>query len=404
MAAAATLAAVAIGAPSASAAGVVVRLPDRDVHVDDPVLRDAADVPAGVYTLRGEGGAGDTIAHPPAVSLPRVLELAGVAPDALSFVSVRRPNGTLSVLRAADLVRPAPFPDGPPLVWLDADSVRFLRPVRDAADVNGADNVATAGEDLLVRVHQGPLLEVAVRIAPDAPRAGERVHLEAQVSGARPGAGVTVRWRFGDGGEAIGPAVAHRWRRPGVYTVVAGAEGDDDSGGASAPVVVTVGEPRRGRGDTGGGSGDPDRAPAFGPREPPGDRPPAAPSASPAPPAEPPPAADADPGAEDAGPPAEPRREPGAKDAAPPAEPEPPARRRRSRAAPGSGGVPVHGVLVAATVPASARTAPPPAATAAAARLGGPVDRTDATLPAGGAVAAALLALGARRERRRRTP
>ena len=82
----------------------------------------------------------------------------GVAPDALSFVSIRRPNGTLTVLRARDLARPAPFPDGPPLVWLDADSVRFLRPVRDDADVNGADNIATAGEDLVVRVQQGPLL------------------------------------------------------------------------------------------------------------------------------------------------------------------------------------------------------------------------------------------------------
>ena len=202
---------------------------------------------AGTYTLRGQGGAGDAIAHPPAVSLPRVLELAGVSPDALSFVSIRRPNGTLTVLRAGDLARPAPFPEGPPLVWLDADSVRFLRPVRDDADVNGADNIATAGEDLVVRVQQGPLLQVALRIAPAAPRAGERAHLEARVTGAQPGAALTVRWRFGDGTEATGAAVSHRWRTPGVYAVVASADGDDDSGGASEPLVVRVGAPRERR-------------------------------------------------------------------------------------------------------------------------------------------------------------
>ena len=78
----------------------------------------------------------------------------------------------------------APAPDGPPLVWLDADSVRFLRPVRDADDVNGADNIASAGDDLVLRVRQGPLLDVAVWVAPARPSAGERVRLEARVTGA----------------------------------------------------------------------------------------------------------------------------------------------------------------------------------------------------------------------------
>ena len=410
---------------TASAAGVVVALPGREVRLDEAALRGAADVPAGTYTLRGEGGTGDTIAHPPAVSLPRVLELAGVAPDALSFVAVTRPNGTLAVLRAGDLARPAPFPDGPPLVWLDADSVRFLRPVRDAADANGADNVATAGEDLRVRVHQGPLLQVAVRIDPGGPRAGRRAHLEAQVRGARAGAAVTVRWRFGDGSEATGPAAAHRWRRPGVYAVVASADGDDDSGGASEPVVVTVGAPRARRGEAGGGRGDRERAPATGQREPPGasDRSDA--------PASRPDAGDAQP-PRDAGGAAQRRAADAARrhaaeaqrrraangaargatgarsrrDASAPGRRadvrgRPPAARRRAtrRAAP-SDGEPVRGVLVAATVPA-ADAAAPPAAAALAARTGGPATPGDLTLPVGAALAAALLALGARRERRR---
>jgi len=364
-----------------------VRVADRETRIDADTLRDAADVPAGTYTLRGQGAAGDAIAHPPAVSLSRVLELAGVSPDAMSFVAIRRPNGTLSVLRVADLARPAPFPEGPPLVWLDADSVRFLRPVRDDADVNGADNIATAGEDLVVRVQQGPLLQVALRVAPAAPRAGERAHLEARITGAQPGAALTVRWRFGDGAEATGPAVSHRWRTPGVYAVVASAEGADDSGGASEPLVVTVGAPRDRSDRVGGGRGDRERSPVTGPTEPPEDAAPPAPSPSPAP-------------APDAGAPEEPAAAP-----APASGPaDPPKRRPRARRRTGlPGAVPVRGVLVAATIPAEAAAAPS-ATLPAAARPGAPPEHEDAALPAGAAIACSLLALGAWRERRRRRP
>jgi hypothetical protein len=42
-----------IAAPAARAAGVVVRLGDRATRIDEAALRDAADAPAGTYTLRG---------------------------------------------------------------------------------------------------------------------------------------------------------------------------------------------------------------------------------------------------------------------------------------------------------------------------------------------------------------
>ena len=390
----ASLAAAALTTPAAHAAGVVVRLPDREARIDEATLRDSVDVPAGTYTLRAKGGAGDAIAHPPAVSLPRLLELAGVAPDALSFVSIRRPNGTLTVLRSPDLARPSPFPEGPPLVWLDADSVRFLRPVRDDADVNGADNIATAGDDLAVRVHQGPLLEVALRVAPSRPRARERARLEARVTGARPGTALTVRWRFGDGTDATGPAVSHRWRSAGVYSVVATAAGDDDSGGASEPLVVRVGAPRERSGPAGGGAGDRERSPATGPAEQPDDAG-AAPSAASDAPA---PAGRTASGA------VAPRRRRSPRPRGRRATP----RKQRLRAngddAP-AGSVPVRGVLVAARLPAGAAAAPggaprPPAA----ARQGGLPEHRDATLAAGGALACALLTLGAWRESRRRHP
>ena len=393
--AAACAAAAAIATPAAHAAGVVVRFPDRETRIDEGTLRDAADVPAGTYTLRADGGAGDAVAHPPAVSLPRLLELAGAAPDALSFVTIRRPNGTFAVLRADDLARSAPFPEGPPLVWLDADSVRFLRPVRDDADSNGADNIATAGEDLELRVRQGALLDVTVRASPVDPRAGERVRLEARVTGAPAGSALTLRWRFGDGTEATGDAVSHRWRAAGAYSVVASAEGDDDSSGASEPLVVRVGAPRERSGPAGGGVGDRERSPATGPAEP-ADAPapaPAAPSPAPAPPAPPQPDA-SEPAPPDASPKPETRRTP------------PRTRRRHARRADAPpGAVPVSGVLVAAAVPAAA--AAPPAGTPrppAGARPGGLPEHRDATLAAGGAPACGLFAFGAWRERRRRHP
>jgi PKD domain len=389
----ASLAVAALATPAAHAAGIVVRLPDREARIDEATLRDSVDVSAGTYTLRAKGGAGDAISHPPAVSLPRLLELAGVAPDALSFVSIRRPNGTLTVLRSPDLARPAPFPEGPPLVWLDADSVRFLRPVRDDADVNGADNIATAGDDLAVRVHQGPLLEVALRVAPSRPRARERARLEARVTGAQPGAALTVRWRFGDGTDATGPAVSHRWRTAGVYSVVATAAGDDDSGGASEPLVVRVGAARERSGPAGGGTGDRERSPATGPAEQP-DNPAPLPSAEP-----------------DAPAPAD--RTASAPRAAPARSPRPAGRRtmprkqslRANRDVEPASGVRVRGVLLAARLPAGSAAAAGGALRApAGARQGESPEHRDATLAAGGALECALLMLGAWRERRRRQP
>ena len=208
-------------AAPARAADVVVRAGGVERRVGEAALRSAADVPAGTVVLRSQPGPGETIAHPPAASLPRVLELAGVAPPARGFVAVRRPNGTLAAIGAGDLAT------APPLLWVDADSVRFYRPPRDGADLNAADNFATAGEDLALRVRQGALLDVRVRVRPERPRAGERVRLEAQVGGAPGGSAIAVRWRFGDGAESGGAATTHRWRSPGTYAVVATAEGDD---------------------------------------------------------------------------------------------------------------------------------------------------------------------------------
>jgi hypothetical protein len=362
---------------------VSVRLPGGARHVGEDALRSAVDVPAGTYTLRAEPGGGDAIAHPPAVSLARVLELAGVAPAALRSVAIARPRGAPLVLHAPDLARPAPFPDGPPIVWLDGGSVRFLRPVRDAADVNAADNIATTGGDLVVRVQQGVQLSVSVRVSRSRARARERVHLEAHVDGMPGGGAAAVRWRFGDGATATGAAVAHRWRAPGVYSVVAAATGADGSSGASEPVLVRVGAARAEHGATGGGTGDRERAAATGPLAPPPAAQPEPPPADSMPRARPAPAADSTPRARPA-PAAAARKQ----------------RLRANRADASGKRVPVRGVLVAATIPAAAAAGPATTA-AAAARRGGLPARRDVTLAVVAAAACALLALGGWCERRR---
>ena len=400
MAAACVAASVCAG--PARAADVVVTAGGAERRVDEGALRAAADVPAGVVVLRSQPGPGEVIAHPPAVSLPRVLELAGVAPGALSFVSVRRPNGTVAAIRADDLAA------APPIVWLDADSVRFYRPPRDDADLNAADNFATAGDDLAVRVRQGALLDVQVRVQPVRPRAGERVRLEAQVTGAPEGSAIVVRWRFGDGAGGAGAAAAHRWRRPGTYAVVASAEGDDDSAGASVPVLVQVGERRRPEReeDPGRGDADPEQAPATGPDSgAPGAAAPPGPDAG-APGAAAPPAPDA--GASDAAAPPAPDASAPTPAATPPPDPEvggsPAGPRVKQRERPAGRDVPpapqqVEGVLVAATLPADAEPAPAPAG-----RAGRDVAGADLTYPLAGLAACGLVGLGAFRERRRRRP
>jgi hypothetical protein len=371
----------ALATADAHAAGVVVTVRGEPTRIREQTLRDAVDVPAGSSVLRSEPGPGEVIAHPPAVSMPRLLALAGVAAEGVSFVTVRRANGSEAVLRPGDLAAPS-------LVWLDGGSVRFFRPVRGDADLNAADNLATAGDDLAVRVRQGPLLDVAVRVRPARPRAGERVRLEAQVTGAAAASAITVRWSLGDGAERAGAATTHRWQAPGLFAVVASAEGDDDSAGSSEPLLVRVGAARpAGDKGAGGGRDDPDHAPATGP-------------------AEPSRAGGGTGGAETGGggattgggapPVARPPRD-RAQDRT--RSPRAVSRKQRLRAHPkGSEHVlHVEGVLVAARVPGSTATA----GAAAAARAGSTSDRVDPTLPLAGAAACALLAAGALRERRR---
>ena len=221
----------------------MVRLAGGERHFDPADIDAAVDRPAGSYLLRAPRTAAEPVAHPPALSMRRLVTLAGASPSAVTFLSIERPNGTLAILRRADLADPAPFPDGPPIVWMDSGGTRYLRPLRDASDVNATDNIGVTEGNLEVRVHHGRLLDVRARADRREVPAGESVSLSAEVRGA----------------------VRHSFRRPGVYEAVVTVDGADDSGGASEPLRIRVGDPPRHRGDTGGGRGDREHSPAQGP-------------------------------------------------------------------------------------------------------------------------------------------
>jgi hypothetical protein len=430
-------AAPAAAPPAARADGVLVRVGRGERHLSSGEIAAAVDRPAGTYLLRAPATTAEPVAHPPALSVRRLAQLAGASPDALTFVSIERPNGTLATLGRADVADPPPFAEGPPIVWIDAGGTRYLRPLRGPGDVNATDNIGVTGADLVIRLHQGPLLAVRAEADRRAVRAGQSVSFTAQVEGATPGAALTYDWTFGDGTRKRGPGVRHVFRTPGVYDALVSVNGADDSGGSSVPLRIRVGDPPKGDGAAGGGTGDPGRAPAQGPAEATssndgggstsrnsgsggarpstGASPSAAepgPSASPAPR---PPAAPA------------PRRR--ARSAAKPATgaSRPPARRSARRRAPAraaarpapqagqarrSRPAAPRGRLVRGTLVVARITAPPPGAAAtpagaAAAAAGGPAAArrgdlgTNPIAPvAGGLALALLLALGVRRERR----
>ena len=395
---------------AAVAAGIVVRLPGAERHLSAQEVAAAADRPAGTYLLRAPGTTAEPVAHPPALSVRRLITLAGASPDALTFVSIERPNGSLARLGRGDLTDPPPFPEGPAIVWMDAGGARYLRPLRAPSDANGADNVGITSGDLVVRVHQGPLLVVRARADRRTVPAGEAVHLSAElVSGLAPAQALTFSWRFGDGASASGQAVGHAFREPGVYEAVVTVDGSDDSGGSSEPLRIRVGDPPED--DGGGGTGDRERAPAQGPargsEDDDGGSAPARPAPASAPPAATapsPPAATtraAPPAAAPAPAASRPRPRPRRRARRPRPAPAPRARDRARPRAPG--GRLVRGVLVSARAAAAlpgAATVPRAPARLPVARRGGDPGRGALGVVSGILAAIGLVGLGVRRERR----
>ena len=239
---AALLAAVAafvgpIADAAAQAPGVRVTIGSRAVSLSAEQVRASADVPPTPYTLRDPGG--NQVVELSGLSLAGLVRLAGGNPATVRELTVPRARGGLVRLSGADLAEPAPFADGPPLVFVDGPSLRFFRPTRDANDLNASDNVATQpGDDLRVSVLAGPPLAVRASADPARARPGQPIAFSASAGGAGE---LAFEWRFDDGTTARGATARHAFSEPGRYRVVATAAGPDGSGGSSEPVLVTVG-------------------------------------------------------------------------------------------------------------------------------------------------------------------
>jgi hypothetical protein len=181
-----------------------------------------------------------------AMSVHRLLELAGVAPEGVTSVVLHRGDGTLARLDTTDLEDPSPnFENGlVPLVTIDGATTEYLRPLRSPSDANGGDQiVAQGGAALDLYVYSGPLLTVRIKTSRTITTKGQPVTLTGRVSGASPAAGsLSYVWNFGDGTHGrTGISVTHTFTASGSYPVLLSVTGANGSGGVSEPAIIAVG-------------------------------------------------------------------------------------------------------------------------------------------------------------------
>jgi hypothetical protein len=82
-----------------------------------------------------------------AMSVHRLLELVGIAPQGVMSVVLHRDDGTLSRLDTTDLEDPSPSfeSDLVPLVMINGPITQYLRPLRSPNDANGGDQIVAEG-------------------------------------------------------------------------------------------------------------------------------------------------------------------------------------------------------------------------------------------------------------------
>jgi hypothetical protein len=266
LAATALVLAIAPAAAFAGGPGVTVfsKQSAKPVTLSGAQIAAAADVPPTTYTLRSSAGSAGTKLRLRGLSMRGLLDLAGVNPSSVRFVSVIRANGSLAVLNHADIAG-SPFPEGPALVTDEGSTTRFFRPVRGGRGTNAADNITSSeAGPLEITVDGGTLLAVRATVSPKQTKPGETVTFSARVKFPPAGAQITYHWDFGDGTTAVGQRVTHSFASEGDMQVQVAARGTNGatsacSGvcGGVAAIDVRVGNPK-------GGSNAPDQSPGSG--------------------------------------------------------------------------------------------------------------------------------------------
>ena len=222
------------------------------------------DVPPRKYTLKGPKSSQQVTVG--GTSIQKALQLAGIQDlTNIGFLRITRPDGTFAYLSHDEITNPNAFKDGPPLVRVDSDTTHFFRPQRNSKDQNAADNIATTGgAPLVMAVHGGNILKVKAKADPTTTHAKESVSFSATASGQKKGEKLSYSWHFGDGSKATGQDVQHTYDTAGGYNAFVVVSGDQDSGGSSDTVTITVGKPQQASTTNPGGSGNSGTAPSTG--------------------------------------------------------------------------------------------------------------------------------------------
>jgi hypothetical protein len=229
--------------------------PDTTTVVTVADIASWADIPNATYQTRAV--AGQTPQDAPVVShglsMRTLLVQLGIDPASVSYTSVVSYTSYQSTLSATshdfdDVSSPAyPFLAGlQPAFWTVgvADAMSYIRPLRDAQDVNGSDYLQSYDKgELDLTVHTaGSVLNPTITAAPSTINAGQDVAFVAGVSDADPSETLSYMWTFGDGVTATTstPTAQHRYAVAGSYYAYVTATGSNTSFGLSPGVLVTV--------------------------------------------------------------------------------------------------------------------------------------------------------------------
>lgn len=262
-------------APRAHAgAPLLVRPPgDRSGQELDLARLGPPDVNARPYRIREEPGAGTRSKTVTGVSLALVLQAARIEPASFTLAEVLRPDGTSLLLTNAQIYRPAPSLDGPPVLSDQNGNAFFMRAITGPSDVNADDAFAVTNQIFTIHLHTGSQLAVSTQAHPESVPIKTPVRFRSKVSGAKPGETFTYQWHFGDGTDqwhsdtgagATTPTATHQFTVDGPYVVSLRVIGSKGSIGVSTTPVLKVGTPSKGPRRRGGGKNPNKNAPTHG--------------------------------------------------------------------------------------------------------------------------------------------
>lgn len=203
------------------------------------------DVHNALYTLRAADGATSPLPVASGISLAALLRAAGLDTVTFDYVSVPRPDGSVTLLLADQIGKGQ---GGPAVVWSDEEGVHFLRPSLTDDDPNATDHVVQAGGELRIELKLGDPLIARISASKLRARPGEAITFTAALVAGTLAPGMTFRWYFDGSDYVYGASATHRFRRPGTYQVLLDIVRGEESIGVPEIIEVVITRPRSERG------------------------------------------------------------------------------------------------------------------------------------------------------------